>query len=398
MPVQFRYSYRLEIRYIASSNHKEYIIPSPSVTFVYIMHDYDNDIRPYIMVKIKLDASIYNMMINDQGKGKVSLNIMKYNKDGTSSVYTSYINDQFDFVMSENPNVTPVFDKEVAGQGIAYKTCMVGLFKSELMHYNQKQFDGVYKNTNTSSLIQNATSHMKILIEPFRYNPSIESIVVPPINSVVEFIAYINQKYNFYGDQYVYFNDFDKTYLKSNSGKYINANDGQNPYVAFDIRDMTNYKANTAGFIVDNSQNAYIIYTDPSYVQISTDRITPYTASNIVTIDSNGKQQMSKVDTSSIINTSPDKDSTLYIPSDDPHGAEYIANSLKNNTVTMVISKTEMDTSIFTPNKEYLISNYEGNNKYTGRYYMSFKQEYFYNTEVEFMCLSNIGLRMVVHY
>lgn len=397
MPVQFRYSYRLEIRYIAS-NHKEHIIPSPSVTFVYVMHDYDNDIRPYIMVKIKLDASIYNMMITDQGKGKVSLNIMKYNKDGTSSVYTSYIHDQFDFIMTENPNTTPMFDNAVDGQGIAYKTCVIGLFKTELLHYNQKQFDGVYKNTTTSSLVQNATSHMKMIIEPFRYNPTIDSIVVPPINSVTEFIAYVNQKYNFYGDQYIYFNDFDRSYLKSNSGKYINANDGQNPYVAFDIRDMTNYKANTAGFIVDNSQNAYIVYTDPTYVQISTDRITPYAASNIVTINSNGQQNIAKVDTSSIINTSPDKDSTIYIPSDDPHGAEYIANSLKNNTVTMIISKTEMDTSIFTPNKEYLISNYEGNNKYTGRYYISFKQEYFYNTEVDFMCLSNIGLRMVVHY
>lgn len=398
MPVQFSYSYKLELSYISSSNNKEYIIAAPSVSYLYIMRDYETDVRPYILFKVKLDSDIYSRMHDDQGKGKINLNIMVYNKNGTSSVYKSYINDQFDFMMQENPNPTSEFDKAVAGQGIAYKTCTVGLHKSDLIKQNQRQFNGIYKNTNMSSLVLDATSHMRMLIEPLKFNTPIENLQVPAVDTVAKYLAFLNNKYNFYGEQYTYFCDFDKTYLKSNSGKYIDAKDGQYPYVAIDIRKMSDYKSHTTGIVVDDSQKAYIIYIDPSYVTIDPDRITPQTSATIVSIDDNGNKQSSMIDTSIITNTSSDENSKLFVSSNDPNVSEYIANSVTNRSVPIIISKTEMDATLFTPNKEYLISNYEGNNNYTGRYYLASKQEYFVNKETEFMCTINLGLRMVVHY
>ena len=60
---------------------------------------------------------------------------------------------------------------------------------------------------------------MKILVEPLINNTQIENITVPPVDSVMKYLAYLNSKYNFYNDQYMFFIDIDKTYLKSNSGK-----------------------------------------------------------------------------------------------------------------------------------------------------------------------------------
>lgn len=397
MPTQARYKYQLELSYISSTN-KEYVIAPPSVTYLYIMRDYEKDVRPYILFKVKLDADIYDRMLNDQGKGRINLHIMMFNKDGTSSIFKSYINDQFDFMMQENQNPTANLDKLVAGKGIAYKTCTVGLYKSELIKQNQRQFNGIYKNTTMASLIQDATSDMKILIEPLKFNTSIDTLNVPTMNTVTSYLTYLNSKYNFYGEQYTFFCDFDKTYLKSNSGKYIDAKDGQYPYVAVDIRPMTDYQSNQTGIVIDDSQKAYIIYVDPAYVTFDPDRITPQLSSNVVAINTSGEHQESSVDTSMITDTASDKNSTVYVSSNDPNASKYIANTMTNKSVPIIISKPEMDATIFTPNKEYLISNYQGNNQYTGRYYLASKQEIFINKDVEFLCTINLGMRMVVHY
>lgn len=398
MAIRSRYQYAVEISYISSKTNKENRIVSQSIEYITTCYDYENAIMPYLCIKIKLDASIYAKMRDDQDKGKIYLNIKKYNVNGTSSIYVSYINDQFDYIMSDNPNTTTELDKMVEGKGQAYKLCIIGLYKKQLIANNQRQFNGIYKNTTMSSLVINATSHMNMLIEPLKYNTEIDSINIQATSSVMQYLAYLNNKYNFYGDQYMFFMDFNMTYLKSNSGKYIDAKDNQYPYVAIDIRDMTDYKSNTVGIVTDDSQKAYIIYVDASDASIYPDRITPQTSANIATIKSGGEMDIQMIDTSMIVNTEPNLNSVVYVKSDDPNNSEYIANTLKNSAVTVVINKTEMDATILTPNKEYLISNYSGNGQYTGRYYMSFKKELFQNTGASFTYGASIGLRMVVHY
>lgn len=398
MAIRSRYQYAVEISYISSETNKEQRIVPQSIEYITTSYDYENAIMPYLCIKIKLDASIYNNMVKDQDKGKLYLNIKKYNINGTSSMFVSYINDQFDYIMSDNPNTVNQLDKLVEGKGQAYKLCIIGLYKKELTANNQKQFNGIYKNTTMSSLVINATSHMKMLIEPFKYNTTIESINIQAIPTVMQYLAYLNNKFNFYGDQYMYFMDFNMTYLKSNSGKYIDAKDNQYPYVAIDIRDMTDYKSNTVGMITDDEQKAYIIYVDAADASIHPDRITPQTSANIATINSNAEMNIQTIDTSMIVNTVPNLDSMVYVKSDDPNNSEYIANTLKNSAVTIIINKTELDAMVLTPNKEYLISNYSGNGQYTGRYYMSFKKELFQNNGMYFTYGASIGLRMVIHY
>lgn len=399
MAVQGIYVYRVEMSYISSTNNKEYIILPQSIQYINILHNYDNDLVPWILLMVRLDAEIYNMMIYDQGKGRVNLNISKINKNATSSVYIDYINEQFMFIMPENPNPVEMFDDSVKGKGQAFRTTPIGLIKKELIEKNQRQFNGIYKNTTISSLVLDATSQMNMLIEPFKFNTSIESLSVPAISSVAQYISYLNMKYNFYGDQYMYFVDFDKTYLKSVSGRYIDAKDGQHPFVAIDIRDMTNKQVNAGGMYIDDNQKAYIAFVDPTFVSLSTDRTSPEIASNISVINPSGEEITISIDSSNIIGQDPNTDSKKYIFSKtDDNAATYMANSLQSNAVSLVIQKNEMDASVLTPNKEYLISNYQDHQQYTGRYYLCYKQEVFYNTGIEFIYTANIGLRMVVHY
>ena len=400
LAVQCTYGYNMEMAYISSNNLEKGII-SECIKYVYIEYDYDNCIMPIITMKVTLPSELYEPMRDDQGKGTIMLNIYKFKTSvSTSDINQSYIKDQFEYFMGDEPDPAKELniDAEIAGKGIAFKTVIIGLYKKTLAENNKKTFEGIYKNTNTATLIQSATSHIPIVIEPLKYNVELETINIPTTDTVYKFLSYLNAKNNFYGSMFMYFMDFKKTYLRSYTGKWVDAKDNQHKYIAIDVRDMTQYEVNSSGIVIDDQQQAYIFYVDPSYAKILTDRVTPQEAANIIAVNYEGEQNVAVIDTSMVTNQPSNPDATKTISSDDPNYATYVANTLSNDAVTLIIDKMDVDASIVTPNKEYLLSNYQGNNKYTGRYYLSFKNEWFSNQGTYFLLNLYMGLKMVVHY
>lgn len=397
MAVISTYTYNIEISYVQSDPEEEYEIQAQSIDYLVITNDYMNALTPTICFKIKLDSALYDRMQKDQDKGKVILNIQSKRPSATSSIYKSYICDQFDYIMTDSPNTTSDLEQQ-APAGTTFHTCIIGLIKKENLSKNQKQFNGIYNNTTMAALVDDATKDMKILMEPLKNNTAINGFTVPPIDSVMKFLAYLNSKYNFYNDQYMFYIGLERTYMISNSGKYLDPKDNQYPYVAIDIRKLTDSNLNLAGLVVDDEQDAYIIYIDEQDASFHLDRVTPETAANIASVAKDGKNEQVTIDTSALVNTQPQLNAVTYLQSDDPNSAQYVANVLENNAVTIVVNKTEIDTSILTPNKEYLISNYEGNNQYTGRYNLAWKRELFLHTGANFTCAVNMGLKLVLHY
>lgn len=418
MAFQSSYRYTVEMSYI-DSNNKEFRILPECISNIVIDYDYDNHIMPILYVILNLELPIYNRMQDTQFAGKILLSLYKYNKDGTSSGINKYISDQFDYIMKEDPNSKQdekdeqkkledesIEDKRsVSGddtkngdRGLSYKPCIIGLVKMDLVKANRREFNGIYKNTNVSALIQDATKHMKMVIEPFTNNQDIEELIVPHIESVGQFIAYINEQYGLYNAPYCYFLDFDKTYIKSNSGKWIDANDGQFPYIAIDVRDMKDHKTMLEGFVIDELQDAYILYVDAANANISPDNITPNITGNVLAIDEEGKIKSSSIDTSMITNVHSDVESKTIVKSDTVNASKLIAAVAEQQSATLAISKAHTDHSIYTPNKEYLLSNYEGNSKYTGRYYMCSKKEVYQRVGPELTALIMLQFRLASHY
>ena len=98
--------------------------------------------------------------------------------------------------------------------------------------------------------------------------------------------------------------DFDKTYLRSNDGSYIDAKDGDFRYVAFDIRDMTAHQALTTGMVEDPDQDAYIVYVPGQDAQITIDRVTSNLVGTVNAVDTKdgSSLQVSNVNTQYITN------------------------------------------------------------------------------------------------
>lgn len=366
-----------------------------AIKYIIIEHDYRKSIMPVIYMKVNLIPSVYNKMVPEQGKSKLYLKLYRTKRKGsTSSAPKKVIYDEFDYFMTDDPNGFKKLDTIGEEKGVAFKQCFIGLIKLDLQRNNQRSFEGVYKDTNMASLVQSATSHMKMIIQPFVNNKTFKSFVCPTINSVGQFIAYLNSKQSFYNGSYTYFMDFDKTYLRSNDGSYIDAKDGDMRYVAFDIRDLTANQSLTSGMVEDPEQDAYIIYVAAQDAEITIDRITSSAIGTVNAVDTGTGDylQVSNVNTSSITNIGT-ADSTFMHISVDPNGAKNFTTRVAENSNTMMITKVDMDSRVFTPNKQYLLCNYEDNPKYCGVYYMVDKKEIYLRNGNQMSCQMTITLK-----
>lgn len=369
------FKYECEVYFNNSETNTAKEILSNCIKYILIEHDYKNRIMPIIYLKLTLTPSLYNAMVPQQGKSQIFLNLTRTRKQGsTSSCAKSVINDAFDYYMTDDPNAFKEMDTIGESYGSSYKTCFIGLIKPSLTLLNQRSFEGIYKNTNMMSLVQNATKQMDIVIQPFDNNTSIQTFACPPVTTVGQFLSYLNSQYSFYNGNYIYYLDFDKVYLRSNDGSYIDAKDGDHKYVAFDIRDLTDYNAVSSGFVDDSSQDAYIVYVNSEDAQIVVDRITSNLSGTITSISDDNITGMAVVDTSAITNISNSNSGTI-ITSSDPNAATNVAIQIAENSDTLVVTKADMDARVFTPNKVYMLSYYSDNPSYCGIYYMQKKQE-----------------------
>lgn len=407
------YEYKVNIKFVDKDNH-EIPINTNYIEYIIMDHDYSNAITPTILLKLKLDSDVYNKMSESQNTGKVYLEINKTSNNTTSNVEESYINEQFDYIMTENPNPLKEFDKSVVlgESGKSFRSCCLGLIKRSLLDKNNKQFEGIIKNTNILALVQHGLSHIPdVIIEPPSQNDLVESITIPPTDSVAKFLNYVNSIHSIYTGQYTFYIDLKNTFMKSNSGKWIDTKDGQLPYIAIDVRDLTLYGDTvSAGMIVDEKQKSYIMYISADDVKITTDKVSQQVLSSIVSIDSEGKTDESTVgtveegdsndglDTEDHKENQSKKSSKIYINSDNQSTSTSTASSVENNLVILDLLKRDADASIFTLNKEYLITNMVGNNLYTGRYYITKKKDIFFNKGITFGYNVYLSLKMSVNY
>ena len=366
-----------------------------TIKYIIVEHDYRKAIMPVMYMKVNLVPSVYNKMVPEQGKSKLYLKLYRTRRKGsTSATAKKVIYDEFDYFMTDDPSGYKKLDTIGEEKGIAYKECFIGIIKLDLQKQNQRSFESVYKNTNMVSLVQNATSHMKMIIQPFANNEYFNYLVCPPVNTVGQFLAYLNTRKSFYNGSYTYYMDFDKTYLRSNDGSYIDAKDGDYKYIAFDIRDLTANQALTTGMVEDPNQDAYIIYVAARDAQINVDRITSSLVSDIQAVDTKDGStlQTAVVNTSYNTNIGTSGANVTHV-SVDPNAATNMSTRIAENSNTMIITKVDMDSRVFTPNKQYLLCNYEDNPKYCGIYYMVNKKEIYLRNGAQMTCQMTITFK-----
>ena len=106
-----------------------------------------------------------------------------------------------------------------------YKQIMLGIFFKEANERNNGTENRVIRETSIQNTVIKSMDSMPLLIEPFDYNNIIDQLAIPPQESLVKFIDFMNQYKVFYETPYRFFIDAKCVYLLSSGGQATESKD-----------------------------------------------------------------------------------------------------------------------------------------------------------------------------
>lgn len=389
-----RYKYSIQLNHVNGSEVTN--IKPELISSLLIDYNYKNAM-PSIYIILNIDSDNFTKLVTTTASARLSLYIKRYNQDSSTSASKDIVKDLFIyFFPSSDVNYTKELDFQQSDDipSNAYKRITIGLVSAKLIDQNRCFFNNLYKDINIATLIQLGIKQIpKIIIEQFANNDKISQIFIPPIDTVSNYIKYINTCASLYknGD-YIFFMDFDKSYLVSTNGIGIDSSDGTYTNINIDIRSTTSENANSMGIVEDDENRTYILFIDALDTSVTVDRGNDKIVNHLIGIDTKGNIQEQDIDT--IDDKTTIKKRVMRIPNEN---SNYFKKLIKEVRADIVISlsKTEIDSSIFTPNKIFTISNFAENNKYNGIYYMTYKKDMLIQQDGDFMGLILLGLDKV---
>lgn len=381
-----KYGYDISVNFIYGSKSES--IPNPRILSMVINSDYysSSKIQPSIYLSISVNTTLYNKILDKKGTAQFVIKNLKYNYVAKSISKKKYFNKEFDYIVY--PNTYSVGGDDTGEvKKDDYRKITIGLYSKKSIEDNEKEIvNGIYPNTNTISIIHNYTSHMKMVIEKFIDNDN-RTIAIPPINSVSRLLRYLNDDVAaFYDSKYIYFQDFNYTYLVSSKGVFTDAKDSSYGSFKFNIQDL-NSDNKEGGMILNNKM--YIVNVDSANVDIKTNNINDIKIDNISTISPTGKIRTTKI-------SSGKKNRFIKLSHDNPNYINQLRTEITSQKTNITITKVDIDASVFTPNKEYNIIAKSSLKYIEGKYQLISKREVYIQDNEKFICTTSLQLQKII--
>ena len=367
---------------------KERKLSVSSIKFILIEYLYGKNYMPVIYISLSLNDSLYSDMIENERKAKFYLNIRGYNVYSNTSISKDFIKGQFTYKLpTSNPNYSEDLNPKGSNMDSSYKTLTLALMSMKLLNKAKTSFNGMLGGIDQNTMIGEALNGLdKVVMKKPKYNAVFETINIPPLPSKSKLLKFIFRKNPFYDTDFMFFMDFSQSYLLDLSGDYCPANDNQLSTVAIDICSVTDSASYSEGVTIKNS--SYQFYVNPANVNIAPNKTTDNIANQIVFVDDN---YVEKVD----LNINKNIDSSVKQTFKRGGNAKLYKNIAESNTVILELVKDNLDSSIITPNKKFIINSYENHKEYTGLYTLVYKKEIITNINGEFGFSLSMGLRKV---
>ena len=370
-PNQNLYLYKANIRYVLNNETIE--IDPLNIKSILIDYDYSALNMPMIFVTLNISQELLDVMIENQNAGTIlfDMNRSVGNSD-VPELFTRYISDEFLYFVTEGDN--DKLDETQTHQ----VTTTIGLLSLNCINSNKKSVSGVV-SCNQITMLYYLLSHMPVVIEPPRSNKVIENMILPPVNSIAKMLQYLNSVNTFYTTQYRFFIDFDCTYLLSSSGKAVLKDTDKINTILFVLKNEYDDDGKTIGMKIDSSKSIYEIFIDEDDYEISDDHISEKSFSKVLAANASGevfKKDVYTSEESVLVNT---KYKSIRLMNDNNTLLDNFTSSIKSSSIQFLIEREYIDSSVITPNKEYIIRGDEVYNSevYDGRYLLTRKRDVF---------------------
>ena len=380
--------YRYKISAVFTYDDVVIEMPSESIQMLTTNYDYNAYNMPIYYVDFRLNSNLYDMMVLNSETGKIVLTMRKYDNSTVRALNRKIVEQEFSYIMPTDADYHRPLDKlEVANDKSddSYKVGTMALIGYNNFEENSVLYNDIIKNSNMISIVHKYTSHMNMVIEPFTNNEMIDWIIIPPLTSITNLLKFLNDFQPFYDKGYRYFRDFGKTYLLSNSGNPVP--DGNDKYntVVINILDTSDPVSKSIGIDIDKERKAYVMTVDSLDTHMDIDIVRNKEYNTILGIGNSGQTYTATLN----IKGESDKEKLLLYRTFDDEDPQYKVNNMKTeidgSSVVLQLTRTEIDSSIITPNKEYIVQNYREFQEYNGRYILVSKKEVYIQQENEFV-------------
>lgn len=365
------FKYSISLTYI--KNNIEVEIGSDKIQTMVIEYDYDKKNMPIILMRLTIDKELLDHMIKNENK-TIILTLRKYKESASLNIFKSVIKDEFFYFLDNNMNYLEDLDYSNPinkDNKDMVKIITIGLMKKDIILRNKVLTNTVYNNSSLLDIVCDKFTGIDLLVEPFKDNKIINNFIVTPIETLTKFISFLDNQFTLYNTPYRFFYDFNRAYLLSSSGKAVPSNNEKYSSVFININNTITPESKVEGMKEDSKSKAYIVNVDTSNINISIDSATTLSYNKIIGIDSDGNTKSIEID--SDINGNRFK--ITRISNNNLDSLSTIKGNVDINKTVINIIKEQVDTDVFTINKEYYIKNYDKLSDKNGRYILAAKKE-----------------------
>lgn len=379
-------SYSGDISISLIFNNKETVIQKESVSSLVIDHNYIANNMPIMIINLNVPTNIYNLLIEHKDDGKILLNFKLFNPKSMFKIYNDKIKDQFTYKVPSNYDYKYQLQSANDNVDNSFNNITIGLFSDTLYNFNGFELDGVLRNVKTEDLLELVKGDRKFICDKCDNSETFEEFLIYPINSRSKLLSYIYNKTSFYNCDYIYYNDFDKSYIikKENSRK---PSTDKFSTVVLNVDKLNVESALYEGIEKNKDNNCYIIYLNGSDIEIKDNNSIEDIIGKIKCIDDDGS-----IYTDNITNSKYIDPRTIYIRGD-KNDLNKLSTTLKSSKTILNITKSNIDSSILDLDKIYILNNFnEDFKKYNGKYHMVYKRDIYVKSGSNFNITTVLSL------
>ena len=267
----------------------------------------------------------------------------------------------------------------------------------DLMNNARTGFYGNFGEIDTATIIGKALEGLdsngkEVVVKAPIYNTLFEKQVIPVLNSRKKLLKYIFNQSPFYDTDFIFYMDFDRSYLVDLNGEGCQVNDGELHDVIFDIREVTSDQSYIEGITVQNGAN--YIYVNASDTSLKINKSQDNIANQLVVVPEEGITEENRDNFIVDIDINSREGSSIKQAFKRASNAKLYKNLMESNIAIMEIERSHINGTVFTPNKKYMIKNYK-DGTYDGTYTLLYKLELIVNNAGVFNSSCRFGLRKV---
>ena len=359
-------------------------------------YNFSGCIMPVIYVTLNVNTELYDQIVENSTDGKFLLRVSIYNGESSGAgLQKEIINDQFIYFIPSKYNFAKKIDDGGIDQDIISGETMhivVGLMKAELIMANKRSFNGNFLDTDTEQLLETVLKDIPGIsmdeIDEIENKKEYASFMMIPQESVANAINFLFEDSPFYNSNYNFFMDFKKSYLLNSMGNPRERNAIHT--VLFKINSIGGGSENVTGVASDSENGVHIIYVQETDVNYNINTSTEKGVNQIVGYDTD---VITKTDLNIVVSKESTSNKQAFMNANQL-GVDIRKQVMDNTSVTLQIYKMNMDPSMITPDKCYMVND-DKYPDYNGKYLILYRKDILARAGEGFDVSTMIGLQRI---